>query len=273
MLLWDIVERTATLMPDRIAVVTNGQEVTYSRLAMDVDRLAAGFCTLGLQPGDRIALLLPSGIELVTAFLAASRAALIVVPLPLDAPPLLHGLYLSEACPKALVTDHSLLSTLPEASLKQIGTVVLTAGQAPGSTDYAHLLGVAPNNSTKAASCCKDPIGLLVFTSGTTGRPKGIAHTQARLLERTEHLVNTLRLTDRDKTLLVFSPMRTPCLVYQLLAMLRVGGTVVLAGQPDSDLFWKRYAQVRPTYTVCMPASFSGTRPPPRLTIPTSGSG
>jgi acyl-coenzyme A synthetase/AMP-(fatty) acid ligase len=254
MAIWDILERTATLMPDHIAVATVGQEVTYRRLAMDVDRLAAGFCALGLRPGDRIALLLPNSIELVTAFLAASRASLIVVPLPLDAPPLLHGLYLSDACPKAIVTDHALLSALPEASLKQIGTVVLTAGQAPGSTDYAHLMDTVPDNSLKGTCCRQDPIGLLVFTSGTTGRPKGIAHAQARLVERAEHLVNTLMLTDRDKTLLVFSPMRTPCLVYQVLAMLRVGGTVFLAGQPDSDMFWKLYAQARPTYTVVMPA-------------------
>ena len=254
MLIWDIVERTAALMPDRIAVATDEQEVTYCRLALDVDRLAAGFCALGLQPGDRIALLLASGIELVMAFLAASRASLIVVPLPLDAPPSLHGLYLSDACPKALVTDHTLLSTLPEASLTQVEAVVLTAGQAPGSMDYAHLMGLEPNNSPKGNTFCKDPLGLLVFSSGTTGRPKGIVHTQARLVERAEHLVNTLMLTDKDKTLLVFSPMRTPCLVYQLLAMLRIGGTVVLAGQPDSDMFWKRYAQMRPTYTVVMPA-------------------
>ena len=254
MVIWDIIERTATLMPDHIAVGTDKQEVTYRRLALDVDRLAAGFCSLGLRPGDRIGLLLPSCIELVTAFLAASRASLIVVPLPLDAPPSLYGLYLSDACPKSLVTDHTLLPTLPEASLKQIGIVVLTAGQAPGNIDYAHLMGLEPNNSPNGTIGCKDPIGLLVFTSGTTGRPKGIAHAQARLVERTEHLINTLMLTDRDKTLLAFSPMRTPCLVYQLLAMLRVGGTVVLAGQPDSDMFWKLYAQVRPTYTVFMPA-------------------
>ena len=254
MLIWDIIERTASLMPERVALVSGGQAVTYSRLAQDVDRLAAGFRALGLQPGDRIALLLPNNIELVTAFLAASRAALIVVPLPLEAPPLLHALYLSQASAKALLTDQYLLSTLPEASLKQIETVILTAGQAPGSTDYLGLMGKELTSHPKRSISSQDPIGFLVFTSGTTGRPKGIAHSQARLAKRTEHLVQAMMLTESDKTLVVFSPLRTVCLVYQLLAMFRVGGCVVLAGRPDSDSFWKIYAQVRPTYSVFMPA-------------------
>lgn len=254
MLIWDILERTATRTPDRIAMVFGGQEITYGRLAMDVERLAAGFHSLGLRPGDRIALVLPTSMELVTACLAANRAALIVVSLPVDAPSSLYALYLSEASPKAVVTNREMLPHLPKDSLGTIAHCILTDGQVQGRTPYSSLMATQQGVPQQCSTHCQDPIGFLVFTSGTTGRPKAIAHTQTRLARRTEHLCNAMMMTDQDTTLLVFSPLRSTCFVFQVLAMFRVGGTVVMASPPDSGAFWDIYAEVRPTYSVFMPA-------------------
>ena len=150
MLIWDILERTAVLVPDHIAVVTDEQEVTYRRLAMDVDRLAAGFCALGLQPGgqDRF---VASKRHCARHGISRRKPCLIdCCPLaPRCAAFIVWFVFVSGLSPKALVTDQTLLATLPEASLKQIEIVVLTAGQAPGSTDYAHLMGLEPNDSPK----------------------------------------------------------------------------------------------------------------------------
>lgn len=254
MLIWESIERTSKRMPDSVALVSGEQEITYGRLAQDVGRLAVGFEALGLLPGDRIALALPSSPELVIACLAAARAALVVVSLPVDAPSGLLDVYLSAASPKAVVTNQETLPLLPEASLKAVTHRILTDGQAPGSVSYASLLAVQPAVRRQSPACCPDPLAFLVFTSGTTGRPKAVAHTQARLVKRAEHLRGALMLTEQDRSLLVFSPLRSTCFVFQVLAMFQVGGTAVLASPKDSESFWDIYARVRPTYSLLMPA-------------------
>lgn len=246
-----LLEDTASRRPDRVAVTAGEASIAYGRLAEDTARLAAGLGQCGLMPGDRLAVLLPNSIEAVTTVLAAFEAGLIVTPLSLDAAPPLNASLLAATGARGLVTTGALLSAVPAAALTPLAALVLTEGQAPGSLGY-DALAAAPPCPGPAASPL-DPLGLLVFTSGTTGRPKGTTHTQGRLAARVDAFVRTMGMTEQDTALTIFPAARPLCLVGQVLAMLRVGGTIALTERPAPDAFWAIYGRTRPTYCLLMP--------------------
>ncbi len=247
-----LLEETASRQPDRVAVTAGEASVTYGQLAGDAARLAAGLAGCGLVPGDRIAVLLPNSIALVTTVLAAFAAGCIVTPLSLDAAPPLNAALLAATGARGLVTTGTLLAGVPAASRARLAALVLTEGQAPGSVGYDALAATPPAPAPAASSL--DPLGLLVFTSGTTGRPKGTAHTQGRLAVRADAFVRTMGLTGQDTALTVFPAARPISLVGQILAMLRVGGATALAERPGPDAFWEVYGRTRPTYCLLMPS-------------------
>jgi len=246
-----ILESAATRSPESIAVRTADAAVTYGSLADQVARLAGGFAQLGLVPGDRMAVLLPNSAELVVTALAAWRLGLIIVPLSSAYAPQQHAHILADTGARALVVTPVLHGAIPSAALDALSVCITTGAEVPGCVRHDGLFDAAPIPADGAEP---DPLGLIVYTSGTTGRPKGIAHTQARLAARVRTFVREMPLTADDVALTVFPAMRPLGLVHQILAMFLAGGSTVLAERPDSDAFWRLYGQTRPTYSLVMPS-------------------
>ncbi|GAB6126159.1 class I adenylate-forming enzyme family protein [Humidesulfovibrio idahonensis] len=246
-----ILESAATRSPDSIALRTADEAVSYGSLADQAARLAGGFARLGLAPGDRMAVLLPNSVALVTTALAACRLGLILVPLSRQYAPRQHAQILADTGARALVTSSALREAIPAAALDALCACILTDADLPGCVRHGALLEAdAPPTAGTAA----DPLALIVYTSGTTGRPKGIAHTQGRLAARAKTFVRELSLTPDDVALTVFPALRPLFLVQQVLAMLHAGGCAVLAERPKSATFWRLYEQTRPTYGIVMPS-------------------
>jgi len=246
-----ILESAAARSPGSIAFQTVDAAVTYGALADQVARLAGGFAELGLVPGDRLAVLLPNSAELVTTALAAWRRGLIIVPLSGEYAPQQHAAILADTGARALVASPALRSAIPAAALSALSACIVTGAELPGCIRHAGLLD---SDQLPAGGDDPDPLGLIVYTSGTTGRPKGIAHSQARLAARVRTFVHEMSLTAEDVALTVFSAIRPLCLVHQFLAMLHAGGTMVLAERPESSAFWRLYGQTNPTYSIVMPS-------------------
>lgn len=246
-----ILESAAARSPGSIAFQTADTVVTYGALAEQAARLAGGFAQLGLVPGDRMAVLLPNSAELVATALAAWRRGLILVPLSSEYAPQQHAHILADTGARALVVTPALHGAIPAAALDALSVCITTGADIPGCIRHAGLLNANPLPSGGGDP---DPLGLIVYTSGTTGRPKGIAHTQARLAARAATFVHEMPLTADDVALTVFPAIRPLCLVHQFLAMLHAGGAMVLAGRPESGAFWRLYRQTHPTYSLVMPS-------------------
>ena len=99
-----------------------------------------------------------------------------------------------------------------------------------------------------------DPIGLLVYTSGTTSRPKGVAHTQDRMTHRVRLFIDELTLTADDATLACVSIGRPVFMLGQLMPMLCVGGSITLLDRHDAGSFWQAHADSRSTYLLTPPS-------------------
>jgi acyl-CoA synthetase (AMP-forming)/AMP-acid ligase II len=179
-----VLEHHALRTPDQPLAVFDGEAVTYGQMAERVAELAGGFHERGVGAGDVVGLLAYNCTEYLETIFAANSLGAIAMPINwrLAAPEVRYILEHSEA--RALVCDHLLLELADEASQGLDDGLVRAciAGAAldhDGWTTLADLRSSAPNPAHVTVT--GDDVHRLMYTSGTTGRPKGVMLTHANL--------------------------------------------------------------------------------------------
>ena len=195
---WDIPERFniglavadawAERVPERICLEVFSLDgvhryLSYGALAAQSNAFARALRGLGVQPGDRVALMLPQGFETAIAHVAIYKLGAIAVPLALlfGVEALSHRL--SAAAARVLVTSSdgaSKVETL-RAKLPDLAHVVVAGGSAGEHADFATLIGSRSQEALEVTAGAEDP-ALMIFTSGTTGAPKGALHAHRVLI-------------------------------------------------------------------------------------------
>ena len=187
------VHRWADRDPDRIGAVFAGEdgsrrELTFAELSRDVTRLAEGLTRLGVEPGDRVAIYLPMCPEVAVASHACAHIGAVQVPLfsGFAGPAVTQRLRDSEA--KVVITaDYSLRRG---ARLAMRETVEAAAGESPSvehvvtwerEGGWGAIVEESPGELAPLEVPSEHPY-LLTYTSGTTGRPKGVLHVQGGFL-------------------------------------------------------------------------------------------
>ena len=183
-----VADAWAAREPDRIALLLYGRDgapetLSYGELARRSDALAAALRRQGVRRGDRVALLLPQGFAVAIAHVAIYKLGAIAVPLALlfGAEALEYRLHAAGVA--AVVTNAAGLAKLRGIAgrLPMLKTVVSTDGADGGALGFDRLIADAPTGFSAEETGPDDP-ALMIFTSGTTGPPKGALHGQRVLL-------------------------------------------------------------------------------------------
>lgn len=225
---------TAADAPDRIAIAWQDRTVTYGDLDARVDLAAAGLQSLGVAPGDRVAVLLGNVPAFVEVYFGALRAGATVVPLTLGlaADEVAHALTDSGA--RVLVVAAVAADELVDVAV-ELEVTVLVAGAdeaPPGATRWRDLL--ASDHTLEPVQRHGDDIGAIVYTSGTTGRPRGAMLTRDNLTaNQDQSLAGRFRVTADDVVLLVLPLSHIYALNVGLGACVRVGAAMVLQERFD----------------------------------------
>ncbi len=177
-----LLPRHSACRPDHLAVVCGDYRLSFRQLGDRVNRVANALNSLGIKKGDKLALVLPNCIELLDAYLAAAQLGVVVVPLS----PLLRGAglasLLSDSDSVAVLSCATLTDALNEARV-QVSTIapdryILTdAPGTPGYHDWAELVGAESAKRPAYVEITDDDPYNIIYSSGTTGLPKGIVHT------------------------------------------------------------------------------------------------
>jgi fatty-acyl-CoA synthase len=192
---------------DRAAVVQDGVTTSYRQLSDQANRLAHVLRDLGVGPGVAVAFLLSNRVEFLVADQAVLRLGAIKVPLNTMLSPAEVSYILRDSGAAVAIVEGARLPMLDQQAAPRVAHVITVDSQETthGKT-FEALLATAPVGELSDVHAGPDDVGLLMYTGGTTGRPKGIEHTQQALAVNLLAHVIEASLLD-DERMLLTSPL------------------------------------------------------------------
>lgn len=210
-----VLEETVRRFADRPAVLYEGKAITYRQFAADVDWLAAGLVKLGIEPGDKVGIWMSNIPEWITAYFAIARAGGVVVPMNTRYKTHEVGYILGNAEAKAVFVAQGFLGIDYAAMLAEVcGKLPLlreaiTVGEAtPGMRPYADVLALGEDRDARAEVARRQKgmepgdCVFILYTSGTTGHPKGAMLSHHNMAENARQITEVMRVSEEDVFLL-----------------------------------------------------------------------
>ena len=226
--------------PHRPCLVHGNRQWSYAAFAAEVERVAHAWAALGLGPGERVALLLPNGSEFLWTVFAMARTGGVFVPLNTaqTAEELQYLLVHSEA--RYLLTTDAFMPLIQGIrgdcpDLEQV--VVVGPAKVGGAVGWDEFMRGAERRSTLTEVSPED-LASIIYTSGTTDRPKGVMLKHFAFSFAPSHRARALGWTDDDRVLVVMPLFHVNALCHMTIAMMSVGGVVVLKERFSASGFW-----------------------------------
>jgi acyl-CoA synthetase (AMP-forming)/AMP-acid ligase II len=172
--------RAARWHPDHVAVIQGATRLTYRELDQRASALACALSGLGVRPGDRVAVLQSNNHEFMEALAGAARAGAAFVPMLGALTESDHAYILDDCGARILIASAPTLAARARALKERVPAVtqVIAVGGGDGALDYEQVLA-AHAGGAPAVRGKEDDLAQILYTSGTTGRPKGVVHTFA----------------------------------------------------------------------------------------------
>ena len=245
--LWAMFQQAALAAPTQEAMVFEGRRWRYDALQRQAEGLAGSLAALGLQPGDRVLMLLSNRPEFLVLLLALQRLGVIAVPVGVrEQRPGLA--YIAQQCgARGIVFDAALADRVPLADEAPALTLRLStealADLPAGASAPAH-----PGHEHDTA--------VILYTSGTTGRPKGAMLTHCNIVHSALHWQACHRLGPGERSALAVPASHVTGLIGIIAAMWRVAGCVVVVAEFKAASFVALLAAERISHTVMVPAMY-----------------
>jgi acyl-CoA synthetase (AMP-forming)/AMP-acid ligase II len=238
--------------PNVDALVLGDQRISYAELDRIADNIARNLVAAGFRKGERIAMLLGNRLEFVTCALGAGRAGLIVVPMNTRQRRPEIDYVLKQCQASALVYDADCETSLPERAAELRGVWVVGEGAAASFTE---LMRDAP--AIDLPQLHQEDTAFLLYTSGTTGYPKGAMLTHVSIIHSVLNFQNGYGLRDGDVSMLAVPASHVTGLVAIVMATIHVTGTTVILPAFKAADFLSVAARERMTYTLIVPAMYN----------------
>lgn len=241
----EVLAHHALESPAAPALHFEGRCLDYGQLARRTARAAARLWHgWGVRAGDRVAYLGLNHPDQITLLLALARIGAVLVPLNFRLAPAEWQAVLADCTPRCVLHD---------TAWAEAATALAQAAGLPAHGIETLIATHAPGDAPRLAA--PDSPALLVYTSGTTGLPKGAVHTQANLLANMAAACEAQALTAADKVLTVLPLFHVGGLCIQTLPALYAGASVLLHARFDAAATLAAIAQQRPSLTLQVPAT------------------
>jgi fatty-acyl-CoA synthase len=251
----DLIERNAAFTPDKAATVFDGETLSYAALSGRIEQAARALkAEYGVSRGDRVAILSLNRPDYLVLLYACARLGAMLVPLNWRLAVAEQLFILSDAGAKVLVLEQAFAGILPglEERLSKLSVVGLDFTP-PQGIAFGELLARKHGDGRNPQVDLACPL-LIVYTSGTTGRPKGAVLRQEALLWNGVMSQHMHSLTSDDHVLTVLPFFHVGGLNIQTTPALHHGATVTIHARFTPDTALAAIARDRPTLTVLVPA-------------------
>ena len=239
----ELIECQAAARPDAVyALATeSAQQIRFAALQAGCARVAALLRAQGCAPGDTVSFVMPNGLGTLQLLLGALHGGWCVNPVNL----------LSQAEQMRYVLEHSDCKLIL-ASGEWVGKVQALAPRAPVlAVDHEQL--VLPERITATPTPSPESTALLMYTSGTTGRPKGVMLTQTNLAANAQAVAVEHALSPADRVLGVLPLYHINAFAVTMLAPLASGGSVAMAPRFSAARFWAQAIDTHCTWLNLVP--------------------
>ena len=207
MTLGALLTENARRHPERIAIVCDGRQVTYRELDLLSNSLANTLIERGIAPGDRAAVYLPNGIELVVALCGVLKAGAIVVPVSTRLVPAEVEIMMEDSKPAAVIFHAGVRAAVQGFAVRLANPLLICDADAvAGELDLKTVMTTGSPAPVERASSNMDD-ALIAYTSGTTGRPKGAISTHANLIVGSGEMTAQAWGLRADDVILITTPM------------------------------------------------------------------
>ena len=244
--------------PDAVALKGPDRVLTYRQLESSVSRLASVLRDRGVRPGDRVAIYLRHRLEMAEAIMACSWCGAITVPINsrLAAPEIAHILANSEA--KRAVTEQALMPIFREASDGMATAELPIVLESGDGDDYGGLIS-GHDEPMAMVEVDDSDTAFILYTSGTTGRPKGAVTTYRNMIVNTMMVTSLRRIQPGDEVGLCSLPLFHAGGLSAYMPLLLMGGTAIFppitafGGEEVAELL----AEERVTHLLMVPTQLA----------------
>ncbi|WP_245333363.1 class I adenylate-forming enzyme family protein, partial [Bradyrhizobium guangdongense] len=253
--LWAMIAEACARNPDGEALIAGNVRLSWQQAVEQAARIAAGFRRLGLQRGDRIAILLGNRVEFPLLLFAAAHEGLVTVLLGTRQQKPEIAYVLTDCGAKILIHEAALAERLPDA--QDVPDVMhrIAVDDDPALSRFAVL---ADNPSAAApVEVGEEDTAMILYTSGTTGKPKGAMLAHCNIVHSSMVFVSCLQLTQTDRSIAAVPLGHVTGVVANITTMIRCGGALIIMPEFKAADYLKLAARERVTYTVMVPAMYN----------------
>ena len=223
----------ASRSPDAPAILFEGEKLTYAELAVHANRLARHLIGLGAGPEQIVALAMPRSAQTVIAMLAVLKSGAAYLPLDLESPATRIGQVLMDADPIAVLATADTVALLPRQQ-RALVVVLDTPATAEAVEEYD---ATTVGDSERISALTQQNAAYVLYTSGSTGAPKGVVVPHAGIINTLRWWQNEHPLTEQDRVLLK-TPLTFDPSIHEWFWPLWVGAILVVArtdGHKDTE--------------------------------------
>ncbi len=249
----DLLRTQASRIPDQPFVDWRGRSVSYSEFDVRTDALATGLADLGVRPGDVVSVMLPNSLEFLEAWWAVLKAGAVFGPInpAFTAPEVTYVVGHSQAV--AVITDDHGVQTLagkrgaPElAQLRH----VISVGES-GDLALESLAGAGADVPARRRE--PEDVATLMYTSGTTGKPKGAMLTHANVLANAAMAAELLPLVAGDRVGMMLPLFHVNAQIVTCVVPMMIGCEVAMWERFSASTFWETVSELEPVALSAVP--------------------
>ena len=253
--IWAMVSDAAARNPDGEALVCGDRRMTWREVAQQSAQIAAVLGKMGLQRGDRVALLLGNRIEFALAMLGTAHLGAVTVLLSTRQQKPEIAYVLADCGAKLLIHETTLADRLPDGRDTPDLKYRISVDDDATASQFSDLTENAPVPAYAAVG--EEDTAMILYTSGTTGRPKGAMLAHCNVIHSAMVYEACMELTSADRSIAAVPLAHVTGVVANIMSMVRCAGTLIIVAEFKAADYLKIASRERVTQTVMVPAMYN----------------
>jgi len=256
--LGDMLQESCNRYPDNIAIIYNERKLAYEQLRRAVNALGNALISLGIEKGDKVAIMLPNIPEFIISYFAAVKLGAVAVTINTLSTPYELSHLLCDSDSRVLITTPKAAGRFEEirGDLPLCRHLIVSEG-AGGDASIKETVETGPYELEIAEISGDDP-AVMIYTAGLTGKPLGAVLTHRNLCTQSLLLRDMTHANEHDRGLCLIPLFHSFGAVANMLGTLKIGASLVMMDQFKMDSIFKAIEEERITYIAAVPRLFLG---------------